>query len=39
MGGVAAFTLWALAAFGWLLLAGELVEESRNRPAAEEIHP
>ncbi len=40
MGGVAAFTLWALAAFGWLLLAGELVQEaqeSQNRPPAAEV--
>lgn len=36
LGGVAVFTLWALAAFGWLLLAGELVDESRSRrPPAE----
>ncbi|NIR42724.1 MAG: hypothetical protein GWN99_02515 [Gemmatimonadetes bacterium] len=42
MGGVAAFTLWALAAFGWLLLAGDLVkgaQESQNRPPAVEAEP
>jgi hypothetical protein len=30
LGGVAAFTLWALVAVGWLLLAAELVELGRQ---------
>lgn len=34
MGGVAAFTLWAIVAAGWLILAEQLVDDIRN-PAPE----
>lgn len=32
MGGVAAFTLWAIVAAGWLILAEQIVDEVGNRP-------
>lgn len=35
IGGVAAFTLWALVAAGWLLLADKLVDDSHSRPTRE----
>lgn len=33
MGGVAAFTLWAIVAAGWLILAEQIVNDVGNRPA------
>ncbi len=36
LGGVAAFTLWAIVAAGWLYLADRLVTEIQQEPVADE---
>jgi hypothetical protein len=37
LSGVAAFTLWALAAAGWLMLAGDLLDKVNERQKEEAV--